>query len=103
MANQLIHPGYISTDASTNGQLLVSNGSYASWSSNVGTITFSGNLVISTSVGLSTNGSYGISGQVLTTNGSTVSWSTPSAPGFVTQFNGHSGPPTKQSQGFGII
>ena len=33
MSNQLIHPGYISSDGSTNGQILTSNGTYVSWQS----------------------------------------------------------------------
>jgi hypothetical protein len=38
MANQLIHPGYISADLSSNGQLLVSNGSYVSFTNNLNTV-----------------------------------------------------------------
>jgi hypothetical protein len=46
MSNQLIHPGYISTDGSLNGQVLVSNGSYTSWQ---GSLAF-GNSTVNTIV-----------------------------------------------------
>jgi len=38
MSNQLIHPGYISSDGSTSGQVLTSNGTYVSWQSVSATI-----------------------------------------------------------------
>jgi len=46
-----------------------------------GVTTFSANLIISTTAGISANGSFGTANQVLTSNGSTVYWSTVSGGG----------------------
>jgi trimeric autotransporter adhesin len=46
-----------------------------------GVTTFSANVIISTTAGISANGSFGTANQVLTSNGSTVYWSTVSGGG----------------------
>lgn len=78
---------YANGSAGLSGQVLTTNGSTGApyWSTVSGvntsaqytwsnTQTFNSNIVISTTSGISANGTYGITGQALLTNGSAVYW-----------------------------
>ena len=72
MSNQLIKPGYIAVDNTANGYVLVSNGTFASWSSVVGYAGSQGTTGYAGSVGYAgSTGSTGYTGSAGTngTNG----------------------------------
>lgn len=99
MAVQKILSQQIANTGGTAGQVLVANSTGVTWGdanntaylggvaaasyvntagafTRSGVTTFSANLIVSTTAGISANGGYGTTGQALTTNGTSVYWST---------------------------
>lgn len=78
----------------TNGYILKSNGTTATWAAEndtskiaLSTVTTAGDLIIGTGSGAVARLGIGTNGQVLTSNGTTATWGSPSS-SFVSQTNG---------------
>jgi hypothetical protein len=77
MSNQLIHPGYISSDGSTNGQVLTSNGTYVSWQSVSAGVNASAQYAFTNTISFSNTITFGNAtvNAAISTNSSVTSFS----------------------------